>query len=230
METAQDTAVAPVEGAAPATLTDEERRAVYGFLANVLLAPIPVPGRTYAESLAQGAAALAAIPNVPTSTREAFDSLAAEVRADAEAAQQALALDRTMLFRGSRGTEGPLPPRESLYRTDRAERELLGDLNVFYARCGSGLAEGTHEAPDYLGVELAFMAELVRAALDGAPDDPETGQWESAQRDFAREHLGQWAPACCASLAAQARTDGFRGLLLLASDFLSNEAECFDIG
>lgn len=199
------------------------RQAVYAFFADLFLAPIPCPGSQFAESLAERVQVLAESASLEPVIAESFRSFLAECGEDAEACQQRLAIDRAMLFRCTRPSKVALPPREGLHRTDQPETTTLVQLASFYDRCHSGPAEGVHEAPDYLGIELAFMAELLRCSLDARDDDGETGQWAAVQQAFLAEHLGIWAPECCAQLADAAETPAFRGLLGLLAGFLAQE-------
>lgn len=204
-------------------LDSESRLAVYRFYADLFLSPIPVPGTAFAENLGSRVAALLASGEGEPSLRTQFEHFVADCENAPEATQTELALDRSMLLRATKQAKGPLPPREGLYRLDRPEKETIQHVNLFYARFGSGLAEGVHESPDYIGIESAFMAELIAASLDAAGNADETVFWIKAQRDFLERHMLVWVPDCCNMLAARANTDAFAGLLYLFRDFIEQE-------
>lgn len=214
----QEKAVADTVGS-----EDEGRRAVYAFFAHVLLDPIPVPGTEFVDDLALRIQALSAVEGLDPAIEKPLERFLARCAGDRAQLQQQLAIDRSALFRATRQTEGPLPPYEAFQRADRPEHTTMQELNAFYARFGSGIAEGVHERPDYLGIESAFMAELVRASLAARAENGDTEPWQRAQSDFLGKHIGCWAPACCDRLIPHAQTDAFRGLLALYRDFLEDE-------
>lgn len=205
-------------------LNDADRQTIYRFYADIFLAPIHVPGSAWAETLRERIAALLETDGLDPVISERFDRFVCDAVQDAEAAQMHLALDRSMLFRATKQADGPLPPREGLYRFDQPERTTVQQLNAVYARYGSGLAEGVHESPDYIGIESAFMAELITASLDAAGNADETVFWKKAQREFLERHMLRWVPDCCTRLASFAETDAFAGLMYLFRDFIEQES------
>lgn len=211
---------------------DASRQAVYSFFADLFLEPVPVDdegeGTGFVDDLARRIAAFMEIDGADPAIRASFEAFLAACEGDRAKLQRSIAVDRSALFRATRRTAGPLPPCEGLYRTDRPARATMQDLNAFYARFGSGMAEDVRERPDYLGIELAFMAQLVGATIDAAPENGETEIGLRAQREFVQRHLSLWAPSCCEELARNADTDAMRGLLALLRDFIEEERERFE--
>lgn len=223
-------------------LGDAARQATYAFFADLFLEPIPVDdaredsagaagATSFVDDLVERASALAAVEGLDPAIRAPFDSFLAACEGDRAALQRQIAIDRSALFRATRQAAGPLPPNEGLYRADQPERTTMQELNAFYARFGSGVADGTHERPDYLGAEAAFMAELIRATIDATGENGETEGSQRGmrgQRDFVVQHLARWVPSCCDTLIGHAQTDAMRGLLGLLRDFIEEERARFD--
>jgi TorA maturation chaperone TorD len=89
----------------------------------------------------------------------------------------------------------------------------IADVSGFYRAFGLDLAATCDERHDHLSVELAFLNVLAvkeaYALARGLDDMAQTCR--SATRRFLAEHLGRWAPACCARLV-RADPTGFHGL------------------
>lgn len=202
---------------------DESRLAVYRFYAALFLNPVSVPGHEFVDDIRTLASQVLFASDSNTEAHACFERFLAESQHNKPAIQQCIAIDRSMLLRATRQSDGPFPPRESLYRRDRPEREIVQELNVFYTRFKSGLSEGVHESPDYIGIECAFMGELVSAALDAKGNSDETDFWLRSQHEFLERHLGVWIPDCCGQLARFAETDAMKGLLLTFRDFIEQE-------
>jgi TorA maturation chaperone TorD/ferredoxin len=100
---------------------------------------------------------------------------------------------------------GPQPPLahpyESVYRTPNGR--LMGDVTMqvvqAYAEAGLALADGRHDMPDHVAVELEFMAYLAGEEAKARSNGNEAlvGTWLSRQVDFLRDHLTCWIPQFC---------------------------------
>lgn len=170
-------------------------RMAYCFLAR--------PDKEFMESmLAMGTAD----PNAPW--YDSFASFAALVNQEGDdAALQALAVDRTRLFKGLTSI-GPTPPYQGLFaKGERAD--TLASLSGRYAAEGFEIP-GVHEAPDQLGVELMFAAHLMRTDRDA----------EAAT--FLRDNALPLATAFASVLKEHAQTDFFRGYAEVLADFASD--------
>lgn len=131
-----------------------------------------------------------------------------------------LARDRVRLMRGV-NQEGIEPPYESLY-VGHAANTTIGSLNNFYQQLGYAVNDEVKDAPDQLGVEIAFVKlvlELERDALDRG-DEEQADEYEELHHSFLSQHLGRWGDAYAAKMAAAAETGFYRGVALLVGEAL----------
>src|SRR5262245_14479876 len=93
------------------------------------------------------------------------------------------------------------PPDEAFFRAQQ-----MADVAGFYRAFGVRPSATMPEQPDYLPLELEFVALLLtkkRLALaDGAAENAHV--CEDATRDFVRDHLAWWVPTFCAGLQRRA--------------------------
>lgn len=131
-----------------------------------------------------------------------------------------LARDRVRLMRGV-NQEGIEPPYESLYVKQQANASI-GSLNRFYADFGYRVDENVKDAPDQLGVELAFAKLVLESELEAMErgDDAKAAEYEALHGSFLSQHLGRWASAYAARMAAAAETGFYRGIALLIEEVL----------
>lgn len=131
-----------------------------------------------------------------------------------------IARDRVRLMRGV-NQEGIEPPYESLYVKQQANASI-GSLNRFYADFGYSVDEGVKDAPDQLGVELAFAKLVLESELEAVErgDDAQAAEYETLYNSFLSQHLGRWASAYAAQMAAAAETGFYRGIALLIEELL----------
>jgi len=106
------------------------------------------------------------------------------------------------------------PPWESYYLD--ADHLLFQEQTLAvrraYREFGLEVPQTGGEPDDSLGLELTFVAELCRMALeDGAPDED-----LPAIRQFLSSHLLRWAPQCLRLVIAGARLDYYRAAAFLA--------------
>lgn len=196
---------------------NQELSEIYAFFANIFMEPIPVPGEAFVRELAgRVRRLLESESDLPEKVKEDFAAFGEACRAkDFSQVQEELAVDRTMLFRGTRKEKGPLPPYESFYGGGRGKSNTLAALTEFYRECGMKLSSQVHERADYAGVILACLSELYRR------DGDDTSECCLA---FFREHVQNWIPAFCDEMASYAETPFFRGIaVLLKSVILSFE-------
>jgi TorA maturation chaperone TorD len=132
-----------------------------------------------------------------------------------------LSKDWTHLFRGV-DIKGPLPPYESLYRTDRLQKKPVQEINRFFSKMGVQVPEEWHQPSDYIGVELDFMRLLCAK---------ERESWEEEQLDsvlkiteieksFLENHLGLWIPIFCKKMMEQAKKDFYKGIARLTQGLI----------
>lgn len=144
-------------------------------------------------------------------------------RSDDEVLRE-LSIDRTQLLRGV-AEGGALPPYESLYTSVKTEDSCLSVAEA-YRRAGLGVAESTHEPPEYIGCELGFMLALCEreAAAQAESDEDAVASCIADQKNFFDNHLGRWASKYADATVINARTGFFRGIGLLLGDFMKEES------
>ena len=182
----------------------------YGFFARILLEPIPVPGDGFGRQTAEQAEQLAsALGEGPV------DALVRELHSDhPDDLQQALAVDRTALFRGV-DPQGLLPPYEAFWT---GKESSLQSVMAAYRQAGMEPASSNGERSDYLGMELAFLEAL--AAAEAAADSEQSLLLRNMRGIFIDEHLSPWVPRYCETAAPQAKTGFFRSFLGLVPRIL----------
>ena len=144
----------------------------------------------------------------------------------------ALEWDFNRLFVGP--GEMRAPPWESVHRskTKLTFQEPTLQVREVYQRFGVEAPGIHHEPDDHLGLELAFVATLSDQAAGAAArgDTAHLARCFQAQRDFLRDHLLAWAPACLALVEKHAETDYYRGAARLALGSLDESARLCGAG
>jgi len=125
-----------------------------------------------------------------------------------------------------------VPPYESVFRSDTAERggvvssrvaDHFDDIGFDEHRTGRWRVAG----PDHLGLELrahSFLIGLEAAAWKGERPDEGSRHVESQRRLFA-DHLGWWALHALDAIEAAGRGTAYEALARVVSQFLADEAE-----
>ena len=126
------------------------------------------------------------------------------------------------------------PPWESVHRskTKLTFQEPTLQVRELYRRFGVAAPAIHREPDDHLGLELAFVATLSDHAAGAAArgDAAHLARCFQAQRDFLRDHLLAWAPACLALVEKHAETDYYRGGARLALGSLAESAHLCGVG
>jgi TorA maturation chaperone TorD len=146
----------------------------------------------------------------------------------AETMQTELAVDRTRLLRGVKPGYGPPPAYESVWAGSVEYPRVEASVSVVraYADAGVGMADGVHDQPDFIGLELDFMRLLAEKEAKACQkgDEREVRRILESEEAFLQQHIVAWIPACCDVLAKEARTDFFRGIARLTKGFVQDEA------
>jgi TorA maturation chaperone TorD len=124
-------------------------------------------------------------------------------------------------------------PYESVYRDahvvggQRVRGLLMGPSTLAvlqaYREHGLALSPECAELPDHIGVELSFMSllcERERTAHESG-HDAQLAQILECELRFLEHHLLRWVPHLKRRIAANARSDFYRGVGHLTEDFLS---------
>ncbi|MFZ9726080.1 MAG: TorD/DmsD family molecular chaperone [Ilumatobacteraceae bacterium] len=125
-----------------------------------------------------------------------------------------------------------VPPYESVFRSDSAERggvvssrvaDHFDDIGFDEHRTARWRVAG----PDHLGLELrahSFLIGLEAAAWKGERPDEGTRHVEAQRRLFA-DHLGWWANHALNAIKSAGRGTAYEGLAHAISQFLADEAD-----
>lgn len=141
-------------------------------------------------------------------------------------------IDRTFLLRGTT-KKGPKPPYGSLYsgaaeagRGAESGASMLA-LKAAYREAGLELSSNVHEAPDYIGVELAFMALLFERAeaACGRGDAKAVEATMKEGKRFFQTYLSPLANGYTEEALSFARTGFCRGIMMLLQEFIKIEGE-----
>ena len=125
------------------------------------------------------------------------------------------------------------PPWESVYFSD--ERlifsERTSQVRGWYEHFGVAVEKRQQEPDDHIGLELAFITHLARAALM-ALERSDAAVFENliaAQREFLAQHLLTWVGDWCGLVSMHTHTDYYRGIGLLVSGVLTEIATVFTL-
>jgi len=98
------------------------------------------------------------------------------------------------------------------------KRLLMGpsavEVQKFYTRAGFKLSDRNKELPDYAGVELQFVADLIKEERSKR----ENGNQEEAlilerlRKEFIKNHLGRWFVPLCDEIIKKAATNFYKGI------------------
>lgn len=126
-------------------------------------------------------------------------------------------------------------PYESVYRGGRArERLVRGEATAavqhFYARAGADVSSDFGDLPDYIGLELAFMRHLcTQEASAWERDEADAArQWAAMEQEFLQDHLTQWVDDFGSRLAANTRSDFYRGVAELMPAFVHQDLKVLE--
>lgn len=118
------------------------------------------------------------------------------------------------------------PPDEAFFRAQQ-----MADVAGFYRAFGVRPSAAAPEQPDYLPLELEFVALLLtkkRLALaDGAEDQARV--CEDAARDFVRDHLVWWVPSFCAGVQKRAGGGFYAAVARLLAALVAADRVRYDL-
>lgn len=138
-----------------------------------------------------------------------------------EEALREVGVDRTFLLRGTT-KQGPIPPYNSQF-SGEGPQQSMAFLSGVYRQWGASLSKDAVEAPDYLGIELAFMALLLNRA-DQAPEEEEDENADArAAQEFLRDYLAPFAQGYVNQALPFAKTGFCVGILKLLREFVGEE-------
>jgi TorA maturation chaperone TorD len=180
------------------------------------------------ETFIQNSEGEGANPDINQGLREMAQYIEATLELPEEEVGQTLAVDWTRLFRGVNPNYGPPPPYEGVYHSGGGDpMEVLQAVNRIYHEQGATINDEHVNRPDYIGLELGFMNFLA---------ERETEAWEGDEAESAREylevaekflqvHLVTWVASFVEKALEYAKTDFYRGFLVMTRGVLSEAVE-----
>lgn len=101
---------------------------------------------------------------------------------------------------------------------------LMGPSTIavqkFYQKAGYEISNQYKELPDYIGLELEFMAML---CVDEENSDESAQSFLILQRQFLTEHLCRWITPFCNKLKSNAQTNVYKAIALITNSFIKDE-------
>jgi putative dimethyl sulfoxide reductase chaperone len=141
--------------------------------------------------------------------------------------EQSLLVDWTRLFRGLQPGYGPKPPYEGVYLGENEnDFKALERVARFYIKHGVTPAENAGNRPDYIGLELDFLCYLCEQQAEAweKGDEGQAFNFQLAEHEFLKDHLGRWGAIFCARVIEEARTDFYRGFAHLTKGIIEEMA------
>ncbi len=114
----------------------------------------------------------------------------------------------------------PCSLHEGVIRGNVTRVETFTDLLRCYDYFGVKLSQGQRRYPDYLGVQLEFMAFLGHKVTQVERDGGDSVPLRRAQRDFLERHLLSWVPLLKEEIERNVIESFYKSLSLLLLCFL----------
>lgn len=138
----------------------------------------------------------------------------------------ALCCEYSALFEGTDGRFLPLWA-SAFFEEGVLLNKLTLEITLFFRKMGLGLSGRCHELPDHIGIECAFMYQLMIlgvAASERESYPTETEQLD-AQRAFLKEYLLPFGEAFCLALKSRTEHAYWKALADCFCEFLEEDAE-----
>lgn len=120
------------------------------------------------------------------------------------------------------------PNAEPFFRAQQ-----MADVAAFYRAFGLGVSRSTPERPDYLPLELEFMAFLLArerlARRQGVAGEERVQVCHQAQQAFFRDHLAWWVPSFATGLQRKAGGGLYGDLGEVLAAFLPLERQRYEV-
>lgn len=148
--------------------------------------------------------------------------------------QTELAVDKISLVKDLTGKTTIKPPYEFIY-TNRSPHEVRRDLVSYFEEAGIVINGDILNSPDYIGIELNFMAKLCADEVLALSQDHsldtifECVIIRLLQKEFLQYHISNWVPSFAQELINNATTDFFKGVGFLLKGFIHQECNSFGL-
>ncbi len=130
-----------------------------------------------------------------------------------------LAADWARIFRGISGSSGCKPPYAGVYiASDGIGIDTMLEINNFYLEFGLGIDSDSnqHDRTDYLGTELEFLSILAGMIAE----DDEADRAKAYLDEFTECYIISWLANYVEEAKGYAKTDFFKGFLIMLNDVL----------
>lgn len=113
------------------------------------------------------------------------------------------------------------------------EKRLGGRVTIgvsqFYKKAGADILENCIDMPDFIGMELEFMAFLCRMEmkLREKADYAALYNCIHLQKDFLDEHLLKWVYQCCEKIIDRTKYGFYKAIACMIMEFMDSEADYF---
>lgn len=167
-------------------------------------------------------------PDTVEGARLMYQYLVENSHMEPKALSEALGVDRTRLYRGVSPAYGPPPPYEAVWGAGQEKTTaLLQEITAIYHQSGLGQSPDANERLDYIGIELAFVEQLAQeeAVAWESGDEPLARDLLARQKAFLLDHLANWVPDFIEKAQDFAKTDFYRGHLLMLRGFIIEQQE-----
>jgi len=211
------------------------RRDIYNFFASLFL---QIPDLDFVKKIKDGS--LLSFMNcliwnaeAPEKLKEGMRNLREFIEASegrsAEEMHLDISVERTRLFRGISPEYGPPPPFELVYQEGAGgERMMLTMLDLLKEYSAISFPVPPRERPDYIGVELAFMAFLCEKEIEAREGGKTANVLLDIQKKFLDEHLIRWIPRFCERIVLESKLDFYRGIVKIMACFIDMDRLVFN--
>lgn len=135
-----------------------------------------------------------------------------------------MAVDRTGILRGT-GHWDLKPPHEGLYSGKENAGDCLLEIKRCYRKAGLMPEDQVNEPPDYLCIELDFMRQLCLREQKQWKNNGDVAETIAQEDSFLANHLGTWVGAFCDQAQRHARTDFYRGFVMVLDAFVAMDRD-----
>ena len=158
----------------------------------------------------------------PDTSAEEMGRFAAQVQGeDAQEVLLDVARERVLLVRGG-GLSPVAAPYESLYG-NLEQNTAIGSLNRFYSEAGLAKLGSVHDAADQIGVQCAFVSELLEREITQLEqgDEAAADATDALIESFMSQHLARWAGNYAQAVLDNSENHYWRAVALLIQEALA---------
>src|SRR3990167_3852758 len=116
-------------------------------------------------------------------------------------------------------------PYESVYRDGHLNGQSSIDVKKIYHRLGFQIPHEYYELPDYIGIELAFMATLCKEEHKAWKEKNATRvlSLQEMESRFLKEHITIWIPELCNNICEKTKNNFYICMAKITLDFVQSD-------